>query len=564
MALLCKRILLFILFFSFTLYFFCNYSYKSYSGAFPFSFKPNPNSRRWNSNGLAKPNPDSLSESTSIHFNNPRSSLLNPVNHNLDSLVSKPGSASESSVFKERKELDDWVAAQYDISLSLINDNISPTGAMKGSVCASRSKLNPDYYYHWIRDSALTMNMLIQNLNNSDPGLIERLLQIEDFIDFSYHISNWKSLPSGLGEPKFNMDGTPFLKEWGRPQNDGPALRSICLINYANYLISQVRIVDHLYCDSGCIINNDLDYIVDNWRESSFEIWEEVKGFNYYTVMVQLKALEMGQLLASILGDFESAKRYHSVLLEMKDSLDLFWDKQNQIIMSTIHWAGGMPYKLNNLDSQSFLALLHTWDDSTDFYTDNTFTRTLSTVFDLFKYFNREYKINSEGLPAIAMGRYPGDKYDGYDSKSYGNPWPLITMGVAELYYKLSYEFSTQDHLYLDRIMVKFLNLKFFDSHQINLNLKSSEEPIIVNRDTIEFWDIVKSLFYNGEEFLKRVKHHTASDGSISEQWNRVTGFNQGAPNLTWSYTAFCTMKVARDRIKQILFTQPSFILKIP
>ena len=29
---------------------------------------------------------------------------------------------------------------------------------------------------------------------------------------------------TGLGEPKYNINCTPFNGEWGRPQNDGPAL----------------------------------------------------------------------------------------------------------------------------------------------------------------------------------------------------------------------------------------------------------------------------------------------------------------------------------------------------
>ena len=31
------------------------------------------------------------------------------------------------------------------------------------------------------------------------------------------------------GEPKYNINCTPFNGDWGRPQNDGPALRGIML-----------------------------------------------------------------------------------------------------------------------------------------------------------------------------------------------------------------------------------------------------------------------------------------------------------------------------------------------
>ena len=34
---------------------------------------------------------------------------------------------------------------------------------------------------------------------------------------------------SGLGEPKYNINCTAFNGSWGRPQNDGPALRGIIL-----------------------------------------------------------------------------------------------------------------------------------------------------------------------------------------------------------------------------------------------------------------------------------------------------------------------------------------------
>ena len=45
-----------------------------------------------------------------------------------------------------------------------------------------------------------------------------------------------------LGEPKYNVNGTPFTGPWGRPQNDGPALRAITLIKFANHLIKEGKI----------------------------------------------------------------------------------------------------------------------------------------------------------------------------------------------------------------------------------------------------------------------------------------------------------------------------------
>lgn len=45
----------------------------------------------------------------------------------------------------------------------------------------------------------------------------------------------------GLGEPKFNIDETRFNGAWGRPQRDGPALRAVALMTYANWLIGTGR-----------------------------------------------------------------------------------------------------------------------------------------------------------------------------------------------------------------------------------------------------------------------------------------------------------------------------------
>jgi hypothetical protein len=94
---------------------------------------------------------------------------------------------------------------------------------------------------------------------------------IEDYITAQAVLQTVKNpsgslLPSGLGlgEPKFNVDGTKFNGNWGRPQRDGPALRSIAIITYSNYLIAQgesQRVKDVIWP----IISNDLSYTGQYW-----------------------------------------------------------------------------------------------------------------------------------------------------------------------------------------------------------------------------------------------------------------------------------------------------------
>lgn len=59
-------------------------------------------------------------------------------------------------------------------------------------------------------------------INSEEAASIER--RIKDFITMNTHLQELPN-PSGtlenggLGEPKFNLDGTAFEKDWGRPQN---------------------------------------------------------------------------------------------------------------------------------------------------------------------------------------------------------------------------------------------------------------------------------------------------------------------------------------------------------
>ena len=47
---------------------------------------------------------------------------------------------------------------------------------------------------------------------------------------------------SGLGEPKFEADGSAFVGSWGRPPRDGPALRAITLMAYVRAYKSRWRL----------------------------------------------------------------------------------------------------------------------------------------------------------------------------------------------------------------------------------------------------------------------------------------------------------------------------------
>uniref|UniRef100_A0A8H7N451 glucan 1,4-alpha-glucosidase n=1 Tax=Bionectria ochroleuca TaxID=29856 RepID=A0A8H7N451_BIOOC len=128
-----------------------------------------------------------------------------------------------------RATLEEFITSQSQVSIAGVLANIGPDGSKAGGVSAglvvaSPSRSNPDYWYTWTRDSALTFKALVERFIAGDSSL-------QTVID--YYVSSQAKLqtvsnPSGspdsggLGEPKFNVDGTAFTGAWGRPQRDGP------------------------------------------------------------------------------------------------------------------------------------------------------------------------------------------------------------------------------------------------------------------------------------------------------------------------------------------------------
>lgn len=97
--------------------------------------------------------------------------------------------------------------------------NIGPNGtrvpgAGRGLVIASPSKSNPDYFYTWTRDAALTFKTLVEDFLFGNKDL---QAYIEDYI-YSQAVIQTVTNPSGalmpfgtgLGEPKFKADGSRY------------------------------------------------------------------------------------------------------------------------------------------------------------------------------------------------------------------------------------------------------------------------------------------------------------------------------------------------------------------
>lgn len=380
--------------------------------------------------------------------------------------------------------------AQFKASLKTVIANSTMPDVRPGMVVASPSRSNPDYYYDWVRDTALTYRALIDYYELKKDAKIKKM--IFTWIDAESYRQSQPTF-TGLGEPKYFIDGSGYTGGWGRPQNDGPALRAISMIKFAHIMLkegNQDYVLKKLYhgvIPADSPIKKDLEYTAHHWREPSFELWEEEMGMHFYTLMAQHTALKIGSELARELGDGGAADFYKkesdNIARYIKSN---FMDSSIGIKATIKKVNGGLGYKHSNIDVAPLLALNHTSPYQKLFsYNSNAVKKYTETLVQTF---SELYHVN-KAFPelGVSIGRYPEDRYDGYRTTGQGNPWFLSTLALGEFH-------------------------------------------CLYSRN--------KSLV---EKQFARALFHSDRKGSMSEQFNQNTGHMQGAYELTWSHNAFMT-----------------------
>ena len=372
---------------------------------------------------------------------------------------------------------------------------------------------------------------------------------------------------SGLGEPKFEMNGTPFTGSWGRPQRDGPALRALTLIHYLHeYNASHPTLWTSSRADDffapfyeasmppTSVIKADLEYVSHYWNQSGFDLWEEVEGLHFFTLMVSARCLREGSELARAFGDLGAADWYTLQAGYIESLLSKFWNKQKGHLVETL-WS-----KRSGLDCGLLLGSLHALpaDGSTETAVYPPWSdEVLASLHALTRDQRDRFPINSspwsssssdddeaytdDGGPfeGTGLGRYPEDKYNGYTTIHHGNPWFLCTSSAAEILYRSSSHFSSTS-----KITITSISLPFYKSLLASSSLDVNEGTF--GPSDALFHSIVERLKLVGDQFLAVVRRHVDGEGSMSEQFDKETGFMTGARDLTWSYGAF--LKAVRAR----------------
>ncbi|KAI9269089.1 Six-hairpin glycosidase-like protein [Phascolomyces articulosus] len=421
-------------------------------------------------------------------------------------------------------DLNKWTEQETDISWNALLRNINPPGAIRGFVAASPSTYYPDYFYTWTRDAALVMRVVVENYNEE----VKRLLH--DYVAAEIYHQVTPTRCNCLGEPKFNADGSGYDGSWGRPQNDGPASRAITMMLLAK------KSPEH-YVKKTLVtpIYRDLDYTVDVWSTPCFDLFEESEGLHSYTLLVMRRALVDGALFASQQGDSGRAATYAQVSEKIYARLEDFWERDH--ISVTQEHTGGL-YKPSGLDVSVLLGVnqagLPPFTPGSD--------KVLATAHALEQAFETLYHINKAHPDQLgtAIGRYPEDTYNGYESGREGNPWFLATAGMAELYYRAALEWESDQ----SNVIVNDINSGFFG------RLLAQEPEKIMGTTfqygTPEFNMLINKMADAADRFMATIQYHQRINGSLSEQFNRYTGFEEGARDLTWSYASFITATKAR------------------
>lgn len=433
---------------------------------------------------------------------------------------------------------ESWLERQLQHSATEMRKSISPVAIVKlrpgfgqtmrpvaGAIVASPVLAgwdpDPDYFFHWFRDSAVVVDAL--RLLHLDGRLGDEAVQhLRDFTRFSLALNGLDgridaAVPDRrarvaadflqflrddddlarahgdavAAETRVNPDGTLDISRWSRPQHDGPPLRTLALLRWT----ASGRLDTATLTDIATLIRFDLDFTLRHWREPSYDIWEEESGHHYYTLRVSAAALAEGAAWLRGLGDEALAQQCTQESQAVLRWLDGCWDEAQGHYRS--RGLAGDPPSPKALDIAVILSAIHaSGSEAAHSVADPRMQATLSQLDALF---DAAYPINharqslENSGRGPAMGRYAGDVYFS------GGAYYFSTLGAAEFCFRAA----------------------------------------VLGKDAGRW-------FARGDAYLATVRAYTPASGDLSEQFDQTTGAQTSAKHLAWSYAAFISCVSAR------------------
>ncbi|KAB5589453.1 hypothetical protein CTheo_7107 [Ceratobasidium theobromae] len=454
----------------------------------------------------------------------------------MRALVSFLSSLTILSTRSGSDPMQDFIQRQYPIAKTGILDNIGSNGAYArdakpGIVISSPTTSPVDYKHTFIRDSALVYKVLIDiwadgRDNSLLPGIYD-WVSSQDRLQKTPNLTG-NLTTGGLGETGFNIDESVYTGPAGRPQHDNAALRASTMIDFANGLLARNGRVgrDYVVNTIWPIVEIDLDYVAYHWNVTGFNLWEEVVGSCHFTVAAQIRGLKQGADLAKTLNKKDKYTFWNTEAENALCFFQDFWDPNQSVIVSNINCDG--PCR-DTVDIGSVFTAIRNFDpaagcDNATFQPCSELAlRNLKEVVDSMR---GTYPINSKRADneAIAIGRFTNDTYMG------GHPWFLTTFAAAEQLYDAIYQWRR-----VGKITVTSTSLPFFRQ------LRPSATTGTFNQGSDEFEELIESVLEYADGFSLVNEEYIPADGSMSEQYDQVTGEPRSALRLSASYTSTIT-----------------------
>lgn len=460
-----------------------------------------------------------------------------------------------------------WVSEEASASLRYMLRNIHTSfgnnknddsgspfapGTPYGVVIASPSTVSPDYYYQWARDGAIVINSLlcapsVTSGTVSNKDLTQIMLQYLNNSVTLQRLDNRSGKFSsddgyrGVAEPKYNVDGTVFNGNWGRPQNDGPALRAAAALNFISRGVELTDMHSYVFCNTTEILETlvyyDLKFIVENYSNECFDLWEEYSARHFFTAQMQLYALQLA------IPVWRAQRFPPNNDTDLLQKMITTRDALLEFVLGPQTPCKGR----SGLDIATVLAsiLSHPHDSNVSMPFDIDDTRILGTLHGLIAEMKEIYPLNNQHVNGgVAIGRYPEDIYDGVGT-SEGNPWFISTIAAGNLMYKLVEKYMTSKN----DIVIQTSNSPFWGL-VIGGCLEQFDE-VRLPYNSLSYNATIANLFNYGDSFLEVVRIHMDGKGSMSEQFNKYSGYMVGARDLTWSYSTFIETAETRNRIEK-------------
>ena len=254
------------------------------------------------------------------------------------------------------------------------------------------------------------------------------------------------------------------------------------------------------------------------WNQTGFDLWEEVNGSSFFTIAVQHRALVEGASFATSIG--QSCSGCTSQAPQILCFLQSFWN--GRYITANINVNNGR----SGLDANTVLGSIHTFDPSSgcDASTIQPCSdKALANHKAFVDAFRSIYGINS-GVPegsAVALGRYPEDVYFN------GNPWYINTAAAAEQLYDALYQWNK-----LGSISVTSASLAFFKDFSSSIAIGT------YSSDSSTYEQLTAAIKTYADGFMSNIQKYTPSGGLLSEQYDKNSGAQLSAVQLTWSCTS--------------------------